>query len=81
MDSLGLLMPLSPDTVNQIANLINTTKSSFCIEKLSVQQQHGTSDCGLFAIGFAVECCLLNMLVESFLTREECVGIYANVCK
>ena len=45
MDSLGLLMPLSPDTVNQIANLINTTKSSFCIEKLSVQQQHGTSDC------------------------------------
>ena len=58
IDSLGLLMELSTDTVLQISNLVNTVKSTLNIEKLSIQQQNGTFDCGLFAIAFALESCL-----------------------
>ena len=61
MDSLGLLTDLSPNTILQIAKLVNTNKSSFTVQKLSVQQQTGTSDCGLFVIAFAVGTCLKRM--------------------
>ena len=55
MDSLGLLTDLSPYTILQIAKLVNTNKSFFAVQKLSVLQQTETSDCGLFAITLAVE--------------------------
>ena len=60
MDSLGLFMPLNLSTVLQIARIysVPTDQSFLEIQKLSVQQQHGTLDCGLFCIAFAVEMCL-----------------------
>ena len=60
MDSLGLFMPLNLSTVLQIAKIysVPTDQSVLEIQKLSVQQQHGTIDCGLFSIAFAVEMCL-----------------------
>ena len=66
-DSLGLLSDQSPNTILQIAKLDNTNKSFFTVQKLSVQQQTETSDCGLFAIAFAVETCLkMNVELVSF---------------
>lgn len=60
VDSLGLFMPLNLSTVLQIAKIysVPTDQSVLEIQKLSVQQQHGTIDCGLFSIAFAVEICL-----------------------
>ena len=60
LDSLGLFMPLNQSTVLQIAKIysVPTDQSVLEIQKLSVQQQHGTLDCGLFSIAFAVEMCL-----------------------
>ena len=64
MDSLGLLMELNSTTILQISQLVNTNKNFFNVEKLAVQQQVGISDCGLFAIAFAVETCLMDNNVE-----------------
>ncbi len=58
MDSLGVQMPLTTSAILQIASLITCQKSSFIIQKLAVQQQEGTNDCGLFAVAFALESCL-----------------------
>lgn len=56
MDSLGLFMPLN---VLQIAKIysVPTDQSVVEIQKLSIQQQQETLDCGLFSIAFAVEIC------------------------
>ena len=53
-------MTLNLSTVLQIAKIysVPTDQSVIEIQKLSVQQQHGTLDCGLFSIAFAVEICL-----------------------
>ena len=64
MDSLGLLMELNSTTILQISQLVNTNKNYFNVEKLAVQQQVGISDCGLFAIAFAVETCLMDNNME-----------------
>ena len=60
MDSLGLFMSLNLFTVLQIAKIYSLPKSQSVLQihKMSVQQQHGTLDCGLFAIAYAVEVCL-----------------------
>lgn len=62
MDSLGLFMSLNLSTVLQIAKIYSVPthshQSVLEIQKMSVQQQHGTIDCGLFSIAFAVELCL-----------------------
>ena len=59
MDSLGLFMSLNLFTVLQIPNIYSLPKSQSVlhIHKISVQQQQGTLDCGLFAIAYAVEIC------------------------
>ena len=76
------MMPMTATTVYQIANLIKTAKSSFCIEKLPGQQQIGTSDCALYAIGFAVEFrCLQTDATKICFDQKECVGIYLNAWK
>ena len=41
----------------QIAKVYSVGRSSLKIKNLSVQQQNGTIDCGLFAVAFAVEVC------------------------
>ena len=60
MDSLGLFMPLNLSTILQISKIysVSTGQSVLEIKKLSVQQQRGTLDCGLFSVAFAVEICL-----------------------
>ena len=56
MDSLGLLTDLFPNTILLICKLVNTNnhlslfRRYLCIKK--------TSECGLFAIMFAMETCL-----------------------
>lgn len=62
MDSLALFSKMNQATVLQIARIYSRTvppsQSFFTIERLSVQQQDGTFDCGLFAVANAVEVCL-----------------------
>ena len=60
MDSLELFMKMNVDTLLQIAKIYQPAPcvSVLELQKLSVQQQHGTQDCGLFAIAFALEMCL-----------------------
>ena len=48
---------LNQFTKLQIANIVNTTKPSFKIVVLPVQQQQRSSDCGLFSISFATAFC------------------------
>ena len=48
---------LNQATILQIAKIVDTDKPFFKIERLPVQQQHGTPDCGLFTIAFAVAVC------------------------
>ena len=60
LDSVGLFKPLNLSTVLQMAQIysVPTDQSVIEIQKLSVQQQHGTVDCGLFSVSFMVEMCL-----------------------
>lgn len=65
-DSLGLFMKLDSTTLLQIAKLYGSILpsqnasevTSLPVCKLSVQQQIGTLDCGLYAIAFAVDLCM-----------------------
>ena len=60
LDSLGYFMGLlNLETLLQIAKIYSVPlgEHGLQIKKLSVQQQHGTSDCGLFALAFATEIC------------------------
>ena len=52
-------MSLSKHTAFQLAQIysIPSTHSTLKVKRLSVQQQHGTLDCGVFSIAFAVEIC------------------------
>ena len=56
MDSLGLFMKMNVATLLQISKIYPPSNSVLQLHKLSVQQQDGTLDCGLFAIAFAVVC-------------------------
>ena len=57
--------------------MVNTNKSSFTFQKLSVQQQIGTNNCGLFTIVFAVETCLNgNVKLVSFKQVAMCEHLY-----
>ena len=64
MDSLGLLLDLNHHTILQISQIVKTKKLFLDIEKVTVQQQTGSTDCGLFAIAYAVEACLENNKLE-----------------
>lgn len=57
LDSLGF-MNLQEDAVLQIAKLYSSRSSTLNIKRLSVQQQNGYHDCGLFSVAYAVEVCL-----------------------
>ena len=57
LDSLGF-MNLQEDAIVQIAKLYSSRSSTPNIKRLSVQQQNGYHDCGLFSVAYAVEVCL-----------------------
>ncbi len=48
---------LNEATLLQFANIVNTCKSHFEVERVTVQQQRGTADCGMFAVAFAISLC------------------------
>lgn len=62
IDSLGSSMGLNLATILQISKIysIPSTHSSLKLRKLSVQQQNGTLDCGLFSVAYATEVCFGN---------------------
>ena len=61
MDSLSSSdVKTSLDILLQIAKIYSTTKSILQLNRLSVQQQAGIHDCGIFAIAYAVETCHRN---------------------
>lgn len=59
MDSKSLVSDLNENTLLQIANLYSftTVSSTLKVQCLSVQQQRGVVDCGLFSVAMAVEVC------------------------
>lgn len=60
LDSLSLFMGLSISAVLQISKIykVSHKKSTIDVHKLSVQQQKGVHDCGLFSVAYAMEICL-----------------------
>ena len=60
MDSLGGVCPISQSLQQQIAQVYGGKRSHLVIRRLSVQQQVGVKDCGLFAVAFAVDVCQRN---------------------
>ena len=58
LDSLSLFMSLNKHTAFQVAQIYSIPATrSLQVKRLSVQQQHGTLDCGVFSIAYAVEIC------------------------
>ena len=61
MDSLGTSLPLNRKTVLQICKAYSVApSSSLKVKKLSVQQQQGAVDCGVYCMVYATETCLGN---------------------
>ena len=94
MDSLGLFMSLNVFTVLQIAKIYSLPQSQSVLQihKMSVQQQQGTLDCGLFAIAFAVEVCSgrnpqcasftrKNVSISIFVLQKECLRPFQKYLK
>ena len=80
MDSLGLFMSLNVNAVLQMAKIYSIPESQSILEiqKLSVQQQKGTVDCGLFSVAYAVEMCLgRNPQCASFAQEKMRNHLYA----
>ena len=57
MDSLIITHELEPTLQVQIAKIYSNHLDFIEVNTLSVQQQMGNTDCGLFAIAFALEVC------------------------
>ena len=74
MDSFGDTLELNDYTALQIASLVKTNRSQIVIHKLPAQTQSGVHDCGLFAIAYAMEACLGNLLGS---TTEKCTAVVA----
>ena len=62
MDSLGLFISLNEFTILQITKIYSAPPKipTLEIQTLSIQQQQGNYDCGLFSIANAMEVCLGN---------------------
>ena len=60
MDSMALFLSLNNSTILQISKIYRVPNCNFTLEirTVSVQQQKGSSDCGVFAVAYAVEVCL-----------------------
>ena len=71
MDSLSSSsIKTSRDIIMQIAKIYPTVKSTLQINRLSVQQQIGIHDCGIFAIAYAVETCHGNDVQKSIFDQK-----------
>ena len=70
---------LNEITMLQIAKIVNTKKPSFKIVVLPVQQQQGSSDCGLFAISFATAFCNGSNVKSISFNQTKMSHIYLNV--
>ena len=71
MDSLSSSdVKTSPEILLQIAKIYPTAKSTLQINRLSVQQQVGIHDCGIFAIAYAVETCHRNDVQKSLFDQK-----------
>lgn len=75
MDSKST-MGITVETVLQVAKIysIPSNHSSLKVHRLSVQQQEGTSDCGLFSIAFCLEQCLGRNLEKVFFEQKKMRG-------
>ena len=49
---------ISSDTVSQICSIVRSQKKSITIEIMDVLKQHGSTDCGLFALAFGTSLCV-----------------------
>ena len=63
MDSRILFNPITPSTELQLAKIYGSLpvfppRSSLRVNIVSVQQQEGVHDCGLFSVAYATEVCL-----------------------
>ena len=71
MDSLSNSdVKTSIDIILQIAKIYPTTKSALQVNRLSVQQQIGFHNCGLFAIAYAVDTCFKNDVEKSLFAQR-----------
>ena len=71
LDSMGLLVPIGRLLILQMASICKYDGKTLPIEMLSVQQQDGTLDCGLFSIAFAVELCVGRDPVRAFFDQKK----------
>ena len=55
---------ISSDTVKQICSIVHSLKKSIEIEIMDVLKQHGSTDCGLFALAYATSLCLGELPTE-----------------
>ena len=64
IDSMALSLSLNNSTLLQISKVCRVPNCNSTLEicTVSVQQQKGSLDCGAFAVAYAVEVCLGNML-------------------
>ena len=53
----SLFDELPPKTIKQVAALVNSTLPTLSLKFLDIQHQHGTSNCGLYAIANATTIC------------------------
>ena len=71
MDSLSSSdVKTSPEILLQIAKIYPAAKSIIQINRLSVQQQVGIHDCGLFAIANAIETCFGKDVQKSLFDQK-----------
>lgn len=83
MDSLGLFTGLNDSTLLQVSKIYNSTapkhESSLKIRKLSIQQQKGSLDCGVFSSAYAVEVCMgRNVLFDQEKMRQHLHICFSN---
>ena len=71
MDSLSRSdVKTSLEILLQIAKIYPAAKQTLNISRLSVQQQVGVHDCGLFAIAYAVETCYGNDVQKALFDQK-----------
>ena len=72
MDSLALFSAINVTTMLQLAKVYSNVGQSFLnIETLSVQQQDGRYECGVFAIAYATDVCFRNNPEEIYYDQRK----------
>lgn len=80
MDSLALFFTLSDPIILQISQIYSfASESSLQVQTMSVQQQEGSKECGLFSIAMALEVCSGNN-PESVSFRQDAMRAHLIDC-